>query len=77
MEYVPGGTLKDLIEKRKKKQENFTEEEISIIMKSLFKAVNALHDARVLHRDLKPGKFKNININIYNMNLFINLINVN
>ncbi|CAG9324467.1 unnamed protein product [Blepharisma stoltei] len=49
MELLKGGTLSQLIEKRR-----LTEEEAATVMKGIFRAVAYLHDRKVLHRDLKP-----------------------
>lgn len=54
MELVQGGTLKDYIEKREKNNESLKEEEIALIMKGIFSAVQYMHDMHVLHRDIKP-----------------------
>jgi serine/threonine protein kinase len=60
MDLVEGGTLKDLIETRKKQKKPFTEEEISLIMHGLFNAVQYMHDMHVIHRDIKPGIYQSI-----------------
>jgi calcium/calmodulin-dependent protein kinase I len=65
MEYIENGTLKNLIDIRKTEKNNFTDEEVSSIMKSLFEAINYLHSFHIVHRDLKPE-----NILIYNRNDF-------
>ncbi|KRX07303.1 Protein kinase-like domain [Pseudocohnilembus persalinus] len=54
MEYLQGGTLKDLIENRKANQQPFTEEESSTLMKNILNAVFYMHENSVIHRDLKP-----------------------
>ena len=56
MEYIRGGTLKQLIDDRyKDTKAGFTEAEASAIMKYIFIAVNYIHSAGISHRDLKPG----------------------
>ena len=65
MEYIENGTLKNLIDIRKTANVFFTDEEISSIMKSLFKAIHYLHSFQIVHRDLKPE-----NILISDMNDF-------
>lgn len=58
MEYVRGGTLKQLIDHRYKVAKiGFTEEEASAIMKHILAAVNYMHFVGIFHRDLKPGMF--------------------
>lgn len=50
MELLDGGELLDRI----KKQSRFTEIEASSLMRSLVSAVCHMHEAGVVHRDLKP-----------------------
>lgn len=50
MELVKGGTLKSLIDQRK----CFSDEEASIIIKSILRAVEHVHSKSIVHRDLKP-----------------------
>lgn len=50
MELLRGGELFDRI----KKKQHFSESEASQIMRSLVSAVSFMHDAGVVHRDLKP-----------------------
>jgi calcium-dependent protein kinase len=54
MEYIQGGTLKDYIELRKRTNNFFTEEEVSVFMRSLLETVNYLHQQEIVHRDIKP-----------------------
>lgn len=56
MEYVGGGTLKDLINYRYNTLKvGFSDEEVSIIMKNILEAVDYMHSKGIFHRDLKPG----------------------
>ena len=50
MELVKGGTLKNLIDKRK----SFIDEEASVIIRSILRAVEHVHSKSFVHRDLKP-----------------------
>lgn len=50
LEYVPGGSLRDLIKKRKR----LTEEEARPIMRGLLQGLAYLHKSNIVHRDLKP-----------------------
>jgi len=54
MELVKGGQLKDLINARFQSGRGFTDEEVSLIMKSIFSAVKHFHAKDIVHRDLKP-----------------------
>lgn len=56
MDLMKGGTLDDLINTRTKSGQNLSEEESSLIMKSILSAVYYMHSQHVLHRDLKPGR---------------------
>jgi serine/threonine protein kinase len=49
MEYVPGGTLADLLEKGRP-----TEAEVLSLGKGLAGALNAVHRRGLVHRDIKP-----------------------
>lgn len=49
MEYASGGSLSEYM------KQDLTENIISEIMKSLFKAVEYLHSKQIIHRDIKPG----------------------
>lgn len=55
MELVKGGQLKTLIDSRFARGEAFTDDETSIIMKSIISAVKYFHFKDIVHRDLKPG----------------------
>lgn len=55
MELVTGGTLRQIIDERKQLNQPFSDEEISIMMQGIFSAVNCMHEAHVLHRDIKLG----------------------
>lgn len=50
MELLRGGELLE----RLKKKKLFAEGEASLLMKSLVSAVSFMHEAGVVHRDLKP-----------------------
>lgn len=63
MEYIKDGTLRDLIESRKKSMNPFTEDEVRVIIKNLFESVTYLHQHEIIHRDIKP---ENILINDIN-----------
>eukprot|EP00826_Nyctotherus_ovalis_P007675 TRINITY_DN11951_c0_g2_i1.p1 TRINITY_DN11951_c0_g2~~TRINITY_DN11951_c0_g2_i1.p1 ORF type:complete len:314 (-),score=60.16 TRINITY_DN11951_c0_g2_i1:12-953(-) len=49
-EYIPGGELFDVIEKRK----HFSEADAAYIMRQLLAAVSYCHSKNVVHRDIKP-----------------------
>jgi serine/threonine protein kinase len=54
MELVKGGSLQEIFEERKGKQDPpFTTKEAASIMKSLLEAVNYIHQKNIVHRDLK------------------------
>jgi serine/threonine protein kinase len=56
MEVIKGGSLRQLLTKRKK----LTDSEAALVMKSLLSAVEHVHQKNYVHRDLKP---ENILIN--------------
>lgn len=53
MEYVEGPTLSDLIQRG-----SLPEDDIADLGAQIAKGIIALHGARVIHRDLKPGNLK-------------------
>ena len=50
MEYLRGGELLD----RLRKNQSFTEAQVSFLFRQLVSAVHFMHSKRVVHRDLKP-----------------------
>lgn len=62
MELIRGGTLKKLLEKRKKNRQVFREEEIALFLKNLLEGIRYLHNLNIIHRDLKPGKYVNYKV---------------
>jgi len=54
MELLKGGQLTQLIKKRKRNNEMFTDEEGANIIKCILQAVDYLHSNNIVHRDLKP-----------------------
>lgn len=50
LEYISGGSLRDLIRKRKR----FSETDARPIMRGIMRGVAYLHSANIVHRDLKP-----------------------
>lgn len=53
-EYVPGGTLRDILTERQRKSSFFLENELFKFFKDITDGVEVLHDLNVIHRDLKP-----------------------
>ena len=53
MEYATGGTLKDMIARRKGEKNPFTKEELIIIYKQLISGMKSINSLLV-HRDIKP-----------------------
>lgn len=56
MEYADGGDLLQKIFDYKKKGLQFKEEEIWDIFLQIVKGLTALHDLKILHRDIKVQK---------------------
>lgn len=54
MEQVPGGHLKSLMNDKKQSGSWFTESEIALIMRTIFKAIEYIHNKNIVHRDIKP-----------------------
>ena len=54
MEFVLGGTLRDLILMKANENQCFSDLEASILMKSILSAVQYIHMKNTVHRDLKP-----------------------
>ena len=53
MEYAPDGTLDDLIEQRKARNQPFDEQEIIDLFTQVCLALKHCHDRHILHRDIK------------------------
>lgn len=53
MEFADDGDLYQKIVENKKKGEFFDEKDIWMVLIQITRALNALHNARILHRDLK------------------------
>lgn len=53
-EYVPGGTLRNILIERQRKNSFFPENELLKLFKDITDGVEVLHDLNVIHRDLKP-----------------------
>ena len=54
-EYCNGGNLDDYIKYLKGNNKSFSEEEVQHIMKQLLKAIEYLHNKKIVHRDIKPS----------------------
>ena len=66
MELIAGGSLKDLIESRKKFNQKLSEEELRKIASGIINAIRYLHDNGIVHRDLKPENI--LLANVENLN---------
>ena len=55
MELIGGGSLHDLLYDRLKKNQKFTDKEVSGLMRSILSALAHMHEHDILHRDLKPN----------------------
>ena len=54
-ELMKHGELQDFASKRNgSKEDNFSEDEVSIMTKEIFLALNFMHQQNLVHRDLKP-----------------------
>ncbi len=55
MQYIPGGSLREKLEELDKRNKLLTTEQVLNIMRQLAIALSIAHQAKVIHRDLKPG----------------------
>ena len=56
MQLVEGATLQEVVESESEKKHRFTEDRLWFIFLQLVTALRYLHkEAKVVHRDLKPG----------------------
>lgn len=55
MELMDGGDLLQKVKQRKEQQINFTEDEVWSYAIQMIMGLRALHDKRILHRDLKSA----------------------
>lgn len=53
---MEGGTLKNYIKEKFKRDGKFSDKEASSLMKGILSAVAYMHDKNIIHRDLKPGE---------------------
>lgn len=53
MENADGGDILQMIAKRKKKREFFTEKQIWHYLVQIVRGIKALHDLKICHRDIK------------------------
>ncbi len=57
MEYIPGGTLKSLINQNNSKEKKFSDNQVSTVIKNILEGIQYLHKFNIIHRDLKPGMY--------------------
>jgi serine/threonine protein kinase len=77
MDYVPGRSLRELLEERKKESQTFSLEEANKIMQPVLSALEYAHSRRsvVVHRDVKPenimvtGEFPDIQVKVLDFGL--------
>jgi formylglycine-generating enzyme required for sulfatase activity/tRNA A-37 threonylcarbamoyl transferase component Bud32 len=77
MDYVPGRSLRELMEERKKESRTFSLEEANKIMQPVLSALEYAHSRRpiVVHRDVKPenimvtGEFPDIQVKVLDFGL--------
>ena len=65
MELIKDGRLSDLITAKLARNELFTDEQASKIIKSVLEAVEYLHSCNIVHRDLKPDNILIDNLTDY------------
>lgn len=54
MDYLGGGSLQGMIKEKNAAGIKFTDQEASLLMKSILQAVEYFHSQDIIHRDLKP-----------------------